>query len=204
MAAAQPPSVCRAGVSLVHVGAEAIAADGRILTGFSKEDFRVFDQGVAQQLVHFSAEEQPLALILLFDISGSMRSGGASRWAARRGLRELRPGDRVSVMVFNARSRVVLPFSEDLDGVERSIQQDVLGAIWRRHSNSSDRNRRWFGRSTRARPTRGIQPGIPADFGTNSCVYFTADSDDPAKLILLQGNKPADKRNVVGVQGAYS
>ena len=127
MAAAQPASVFRAGVSLVHVDAEVIAADGRILTGFSKEDFRVFDQGVPQ-LVHFSVEEQPLDLILLFDISGSMRPVVEQvAGAARRGLRELRPGDRVSVMVFNARSRVVLPFSEDLDTVERSIQQDVLG-----------------------------------------------------------------------------
>jgi len=127
MAAAQPASVFRAGVSLVHVDAEVIAADGRILKGFSKEDFRVFDQGVPQ-LVHFSVEEQPLDLILLFDISGSMRPVVEQvAGAARRGLRELRPGDRVSVMVFNARSRVVLPFSEDLDSVERSVQQDVLG-----------------------------------------------------------------------------
>ena len=128
MAAAQPASVFRAGVSLVHVDAEVIAADGRILKGFSKEDFRVFDQGVPEQLVHFSVEEQPLDLILLFDISGSMRPVVEQvAGAARRGLRELRPGDRVSVMVFNARSRVVLPFSEDLDSVERSVQQDVLG-----------------------------------------------------------------------------
>ena len=127
MTAAQPASVFRADVSLVHVDAEVIAADGRILKGFSKEDFRVFDQGVPQ-LVHFSVEEQPLDLILLFDISGSMRPVVEQvAGAARRGLRELRPGDRVSVMVFNARSRVVLPFSEDLDSVERSVQQDVLG-----------------------------------------------------------------------------
>ena len=128
MAAAQPASVFRAGVSIVHVDAEVIEAAGRILTGFSKEDFRVFDQGMPQQLVHFSLEEQPLDLILLFDISGSMRPvvEQVAR-AARRGLRELRPGDRVSVMVFNAHSRVVLPFSEDLDSVERSVQQDVLG-----------------------------------------------------------------------------
>ena len=128
MAAAQPASVFRAGVSIVHVDAEVIEAAGRILTGFSKEDFRVFDQGMPQQLVHFSLEEQPLDLILLFDISGSMRPVVEQvAGAARRGLRELRPGDRVSVMVFNARSRVVLPFSEDLDSVERSVQQDVLG-----------------------------------------------------------------------------
>jgi VWFA-related protein len=128
MAAAQPASVFRAGISLVHVEAEVVTADGRILTDFSKDDFRVFDQGTPQQLVYFSVEDQPLDLILLFDISGSMRPVVEQvAAAAGQGLHELHPGDRVSVMVFNARSRVVLPFSEDLDSVERSIRQDVLG-----------------------------------------------------------------------------
>jgi len=47
--------------------------------------------------------------------------------AARQGFQELRPGDRVCVMVFNNRSRVVAPFTGDLNAVDRTIQQDVLG-----------------------------------------------------------------------------
>ena len=39
MAAAQPASVLRAGFSLVHVDAEVIAADGRILKGFPNRIF---------------------------------------------------------------------------------------------------------------------------------------------------------------------
>jgi len=126
-AAGQGPATFRADVSLVHVDAEVAAADGRVLTGLSKEDFRVFDEGAGQPVLSFAAEDVPLDLILLFDISGSMRpvvQQVAS--AAREGLRELRQGDRVSVMVFNTRSRVILPFTEDLDAVERSIRDDVL------------------------------------------------------------------------------
>jgi VWFA-related protein len=125
---AQDGAVFRSGVSLVHVDAEVTARDGRILTGFSKADFRVFDEGKEQPIVNFASEDQPLDLILLFDVSGSMRAvvEGISS-AAREGLRELRQGDRVSVMVFNSRSKVVLPFTEDLDAVERSIRGDVLG-----------------------------------------------------------------------------
>ena len=40
---AQPAPVFRAAVSLVHVDAEVTASDGRTLTGFSKDDFLVFD-----------------------------------------------------------------------------------------------------------------------------------------------------------------
>jgi VWFA-related protein len=128
LACAQDPVTFRAGVSLVHVDAEVIGQDGRILTGFHKEDFRVFDERKEQPILQFAAEEQALDLILLFDISGSMR-GVVQRVAdaARQGLRQLQPGDRVCVMVFNSSSREIAPFTEDLDAVDRTIQNDVLG-----------------------------------------------------------------------------
>jgi Ca-activated chloride channel family protein len=118
----------RASVNLVHVDAEVLAADGRILTGLAKSDFRVFDEGKEQPIVQFASEEEPLDLILLFDVSGSMRAVVQSvAEAAREGLEELRPGDRVAVMVFNTHSRMIARFTEDLDAVERTIREDVVG-----------------------------------------------------------------------------
>jgi VWFA-related protein len=128
LAYAQDPVTFRAGVSLVHVDAEVLAQDGRILAGFHKEDFRVFDERKEQPILQFAAEEQPLDLILLFDISGSMRGVVQEvADAARQGLHELQPGDRVCVMAFNSGSREIAPFTEDLDAVGRTIQDDVLG-----------------------------------------------------------------------------
>ena len=133
LAAAAPGSnqeapIFRTGVALVHVDAE-VTQDGRTLTGFTKDDFRVFDERKEQPVLHFSADQEPLDLILLFDVSGSMGAVVANIAAAtRQGLRELRPGDRVCVMVFNSRSREVAPFTEDLDAVERTIHDQVLGS----------------------------------------------------------------------------
>jgi VWFA-related protein len=125
---AQDPVTFHAGVSLVHVDAEVLGDDGRILTGFHKEDFRVFDERKEQPILQFAAEEQPLDLILLFDISGSMRGVVQDvANAAHQGLHELQSGDRVCVMVFNSGSREIAPFTEDLDAVDRTIQNDVLG-----------------------------------------------------------------------------
>lgn len=127
LAYAQDPVTFRTGVSLVHVDAEVLSQDGRILTGFHKEDFRVFDERKEQPILQFAAEEQALDLILLFDISGSMRAVVQDvADAARQGLRQLQPGDRVCVMVFNSRSREIAPFTSDLDAVDRTIQNDVL------------------------------------------------------------------------------
>src|ERR1044071_2589821 len=85
----------RTGISLVQLNAEVTAADGRLLTGFSKDDFRVLDEGVEQPIVQFAWDDEPLDLILLFDISGSMKPKVQEvAAAAREGVRELRPGDR--------------------------------------------------------------------------------------------------------------
>jgi VWFA-related protein len=117
----------RTGVALVQVEAEVTAADGRLLTGFTKDDFRILDEGVEQPIAQFSWDEEPLDLILLFDISGSMRPKVQQvASAARQGVQELRAGDRVAVMVFNTHSRMVTDFTEDLDAVQRTIQEDVL------------------------------------------------------------------------------
>ena len=72
--------------------------------------------------------KKPLDLILLFDVSGSMRPKVQEvAAAAREGVQELRRGDRVAIMVFNNRARLVMRFTDDLEAVQRSIQQDVLG-----------------------------------------------------------------------------
>jgi len=128
LAGAQDTATFRAGVSLVHVDAEVTAADGRIVGGLHQDDFRVLDEGKQQSILQFATEDEPLDLILLFDISGSMRAVVQEvAAAAHEGFKELQQGDRVCIMVFNRRSRVVAPFTEDLNAVDRTIQRDVLG-----------------------------------------------------------------------------
>ncbi len=124
---AQETPVFRTDVSQVHVDAEVLDAASRTIDGLTRDDFRVFDQNKEQPIVHFSAEEESLDLILLFDISGSMRiKVERVAQAARLGLQELKPGDRVAVMVFNARSREIAPFTADLEAVQRTVENEVL------------------------------------------------------------------------------
>jgi VWFA-related protein len=125
---AQEPATFHADVALVHIDAEVTDHEGRILGELTRDDFRVFDEGKEQQVTGFSADLEPLDLILLFDISGSMRAVVQKvADASHEGLAELRTGDRVSVMVFNSRSRVVSGFTEDLEAVRRTIQEEVAG-----------------------------------------------------------------------------
>ncbi len=126
-ACAQETPAFHASVSLVHVDAEVVSAGGRIISGLHRNDFRVFDEGALQPVLHFSEGEEALDLILLFDVSGSMRSWVQELGeAAREGVRALREGDRVSIMAFNRRSFVIAPFTTDLLAVERSIHDQLL------------------------------------------------------------------------------
>lgn len=121
----------RSEVSLVHVDAE--VTDGiRTLTGFRKEDFVVRDNGQPQTILYFSQDEEPLDLILLFDISGSMRPKIEKvATGAHTALAELRAGDRIAFMTFHRRSQIVAPFTDDLEAVERTINDRVLGGKFR-------------------------------------------------------------------------
>ena len=111
----------------MHVDAEVADATGP-LSGLHKEDFSITDNRVPQHILYFSQDVEPLDLILLFDISGSMRPKLEKVAAsARRALAELRPGDRVAVMTFHGSSSIVAPFTDDLNAVARTISDDVLG-----------------------------------------------------------------------------
>ncbi|HWC95286.1 MAG TPA: VWA domain-containing protein [Candidatus Sulfopaludibacter sp.] len=116
-----------AGVSLVHMDVEVTSADGRLVTGLQQSDFKVLDNGKPQPIVHFSSDEEPLDLVLLFDVSGSMRAVvQAVALAAHEGLRELRQGDRVAVMTFNSSSSLLAPFTDNLEKVTETIEHDLI------------------------------------------------------------------------------
>jgi VWFA-related protein len=118
---AQDAPIFRASAGLVHVDAQ-VTRDGRLIPELKQEDFVILDNGQPQRIVNFSHSEEPLDLVLVFDISGSMRPKIEQVVeAARLGLAELREGDRVSVAAFNTEVWEVSPFSGDLDAVEAAI-----------------------------------------------------------------------------------
>jgi VWFA-related protein len=134
---AQERPTFQTGIAEMHVDGGVVGPSGRPIAGLLKTDFRVFDEGAEQKLTGFAAEEQLLDLILLFDISSSMRSQVATIVsAARDSIHELREGDRVSVMTFTSRANLVSPFTTDLQSVEHDVRNSpgpVTAEEARRH-----------------------------------------------------------------------
>lgn len=127
VAGAQTP-IFQSGVSQVRVDVEVLSG-GRPVSQLAAQHFLVRDNGEVQAVVHVSQNEEPLDLILLFDVSGSMKPS-AERVSAstERAFQHLREGDRVAVMTFASRPRLISGLTEDLEAARRTVERDVLGS----------------------------------------------------------------------------
>jgi VWFA-related protein len=116
----------RTGVAEVRVDVQ--VSDGkRNITDLTKDDFVVYDNGRPVNVLHFSQNTEPLDIILLFDISASMRPKVQEAIStAGAALGELRKGDRVAVWTFNNRCRTLQQFTTDLHAVQTILEWDLV------------------------------------------------------------------------------
>lgn len=62
----------RTGVELINVSVSVSDASGRFISGLRQGDFVLYEDGVEQDITHFSNERVPVSLGLVVDTSGSM------------------------------------------------------------------------------------------------------------------------------------
>lgn len=126
------PAIFKAGVANVQVDAQ-VYQGPRAVAGLTQADFLLYDNNAAQAITYFSQEREPITLLLVLDVSGSMtkyleQMASASRTA----LSGLKQGDQVGVMVFSRHSKVTKPFTSDLtqvsDGLREAIRERDLGS----------------------------------------------------------------------------
>lgn len=116
----------RSDVASVRVDAQAVDRDGRNITGLTQRDFQIFDNGQPQKIAYFAHETEPLDLLLLLDVSGSMQRSLAQLAATAEGaLAQLHPGDRAGLMLFARDAKVSEPFTADFGQVAMRIRDRV-------------------------------------------------------------------------------
>ena len=125
--------IFRAGVTLVKVDVEVTGRGNTDISDFTQQDFRIFDENEPREIAHFGRESEPLDLLLLLDVSGSMRQSLADVAATTRAaLANLHSGDRVALMLFSRRVEVIQPFTDDL----RNTQNKILDSIYKQNLGS--------------------------------------------------------------------
>ena len=93
--------VLRVTTNLVTIPVSVRAHDGTYLFDLRKEQFRIYEDGVEQEIGHFSSVEQPFYVVLLIDTSSSTEGRlGEIKEAVLTFISQLRPKDAVLPVVF--------------------------------------------------------------------------------------------------------
>jgi Ca-activated chloride channel family protein len=94
----------------------------RLVTGLEKENFRAFEDGSEQEIVHFSSEDVPISIGLIFDMSGSMSNKvDKARQAAVQFLRTANPRDEFFLVSFNDRAEMTTSFTSSVEEIQNRM-----------------------------------------------------------------------------------
>jgi Ca-activated chloride channel family protein len=109
----------RTETEITLVGASVTDPLGRLVTGLEQQDFRVFEDGVEQEIVRFSSQDVPVSIGVIFDMSGSMSDKiDKSRQAAVQFFRTANPQDEFFLVNFNDRAQLISQFTGSVDQLQ--------------------------------------------------------------------------------------
>ena len=109
---------------LINLNVKAIDRNGASLSALRKEDFRVFEDGIEQDIFYFEPVSAPINLVLLLDLSGSTRdSRKVMIETGRKFIDSLGAGDRVAVAAFTRDFKVVSDFTADKNLLKKALEK---------------------------------------------------------------------------------
>jgi Ca-activated chloride channel family protein len=134
-AAGQQP-VFKGTTEAVRVFVTVTDRDGRLVTTLAQDDFEVRDEGKPQPIALFDNTPQPIRLILMLDVSGSMEGNlPLLREASEQLLARLRPGDRLRIGTFGDEIAISPSFTHDprelRAALPTSIRPNAPTPLWR-------------------------------------------------------------------------
>lgn len=115
--------VIRVDTELVSVNVSVVdRGTNRGLSDLTKDDFRLFEDNVQQQIAHFDSASAPFNLILLIDLSGSTaRVVELIKGAALHFVEAARPFDRIGIITFAGGQVVVSTLTNDHAALRQRI-----------------------------------------------------------------------------------
>jgi VWFA-related protein len=121
--AQQEPAVFQVTAEMVVVDVQVLHVGTRSpLATLRREDVQIFEDGVPQKILQFSRDELPLSVVLLFDLTDSVR-GVLKQLAqgSRAALEHFKPADEAAVMVYSGSARLIDGFTLDRERTLRAI-----------------------------------------------------------------------------------
>lgn len=111
-------------VDRVNVGVLVTDSRGQFVGGLSREDFRVFDDGVQQPITDFLSADDPAQVLLLIEAGPAvyLLQGGHLQ-AVHALLEGLSPSDRVAIARYNEAAEPILNFTPDKVVAASALEQ---------------------------------------------------------------------------------
>jgi Ca-activated chloride channel family protein len=116
----------RVDVDLVLVPVTVTDQMSRLVTGLEKENFVLLDNGEKQPIQHFSSEDAPISLGVIFDMSGSMSNKiEKARDAVIEFFKTANPEDEFFLIAFNDKPTLIADFTNSVDEVQAQLAYTV-------------------------------------------------------------------------------
>ncbi|MFN2529701.1 MAG: VWA domain-containing protein [Pyrinomonadaceae bacterium] len=120
--------VIRVNTTLVTIPVSVQDRDGRYIPDLRKDDFRVWEDGVEQQVAFFSSVDKPFSVVLMLDTSPSTQFRLEDiQDAAIDFINQLRPDDKVMVVSFDNDIKMLADFTNDRSKLQHAIQRTHTG-----------------------------------------------------------------------------
>jgi len=182
-----------ANVQVVQVPVIVFDEKGAVATNLKKNDFRLLDDGVVQQIQHFGRERVPVSFVVLVDLSSSMARKIPFVQEAALSLldegKEDRNQDEYAVLGIGSRAKRLLPFTRDLQDLKTKIPQLVSAT----KESTALFDGIWLGVSTAKRDAGNQHRAIIiiSDGGDNHSIYnlretrqFLEEADIPVFAVM--------------------
>ncbi len=112
----------RVDTTLVLIPVSVTDPMSRFVTGLDKENFKLSEDKVDQEITQFSSEDAPLSVGIVFDTSGSMGAKlQRSRQAVTQFMKTANPQDEFFLIEFNDRPEMVQTFTSETEEIQNRL-----------------------------------------------------------------------------------
>lgn len=118
----RPRSNIRVDSTLVLIPVTVTDPLNRFVTGLEKENFKLTEDKLLQDITQFSSEDAPLSVGVVFDCSGSMGNKlEKSRQAVAQFFKLANPDDEFFLVQFNDSANLIQPFTRNLEEIQNKL-----------------------------------------------------------------------------------
>jgi Ca-activated chloride channel homolog len=114
--------------NLITIPVSVFDRNGLYIPNIQQNEFKIFEDGVEQEIAYFGTSDKPFTVVLLIDTSASTRYRIEEiRAGAKAFVDQLKPQDRVMVVEFNERVRILAELTNERQAIYRGIDRADFG-----------------------------------------------------------------------------